>query len=735
LALGIALAYFILVGGTNLGTYLVPFAAVNAIIAAVLVALWLVELPRRNDLTDRMALVALLAFLLSCVTAAFPRMSFDAATSVTAWTAAFGIARGELASARAERAMITVLAACGAVLATGFLATWIPQWIDWWRATGSIPPLDLPLRPGPYRHYHIAAMLLGLLVPALLQFRRREGLGLLAWAAIAAALAGVYMTGSRTVWVALVVAGVVTVLPRLRFRPAVIAGTLVVAGGLAALALAGALGSTSSRLLNTLTLSIRGETWSSALGAWLERPLIGWGPGSFAAVFNFRQDLPTFPDPGGHAHNVIVQVLLEAGVVGLVALLVAIGGLAIGIRHNPRRSPYALAGLGGFGLMSLADMPSNFPMVLVIGICWAALAAPRIGEAVSATSPSRRPWPIAASATLGGVICVAVASTLIGWAAFDEARMHLQDGDLSAARQALHRSVAFDPAMALYWRERGIRAAEAGDRREARSDLQRALNLNERDTTTLRALAVLALDDGRPDSAKQLARRAVAIWGTRLENQLLLAWVARRSGDEALATEALADALTRYPWAAAAPTWTALFGHDVLTSAEQAADTWRAQGRERSWEATWLRAMAADEPLADLPPSFAAVSAIFQCDLRLATGYLAETGTAAQAPASLAPRFMLATLMDDDDAYQSALAVAILRGSQLAILARRDPGPAPPFSDASQDVGLYRRIPLMAAQLEPLLPTAGEGLAAWLRDPRDAARRGAPGSGLAICAD
>jgi O-antigen ligase/tetratricopeptide (TPR) repeat protein len=733
-ALAIALVYFILVGGTNIGTYAVPFAVINAVLATVLVALWLVELPRRNDLTDRTMLVGLLLFLLTCMTSAFPRMSFDAATSVTTWAAAFGIARGELTSARAERALFTVLAICGGVLAAGFLASWIPQWVNWWRETGTIPPLDLPLRPGPYRHYHVAAMLLGLLLPALLQFRQRQRVGVLAWIAIVAGLAGVYMSGSRTVWVALSVVGIVAFLPRLRLRPAVIAATVVIASSLVALALAGALVSTSSRLLTTLTVSIRGETWSSSLAGWLERPLFGWGPGSFAAVFRFREVLPVFPEPGGHAHNVVVQVLLEAGVVGLVALLVAILALAVGIRRNPRRSPYALMGLAVLGLMSLADLPSNFPMVLVIGVCWAALAAPRIAEAKFEPAPRCHRWPIAASVVMGGTIVAAVASTLVGWAAFDEARMHLLHGDRSGARLALARAVAFDPGMALYWRERGIRAAEAGDGSDASSDLRRALQLNDRDTTTLRALAVLDVDDGRFHEAKQLARRAVALWGTRLENQMVLAWVAKRSGDEALAGKALTGALTWYPWAAAAPTWTAVFGHGIAMPAEQAADVWQANGRERSWEATWLRAMAAHEPLNGLPPSFAAVSAIIQCDLPLAAAYLAETGTAALSAASLAPRFMLAGLTDDEDAYRNALAVAILRGSQLAILARRDPGPASPFSDSAQDLGLYRRIPLMASQMEPILPTAGEGLAAWLRDPRGAARRGAPGSGLASCA-
>jgi O-antigen ligase len=731
LALAIALAYFILVGGTNLGTYVVSVAALNGAVAGALVALWLVELPRSNDISDRLLLIALLAFLATCVTSAFPRMSFEAATSVTATVAAFGIARGELVSSRAERAMITVLAICGSVLAIGFLATWIPQWIDWWRVTATLPPLDLPLQPGPYRHYHIAAMLLVLLLPALLQVRQRKSLGAFAWAAVTASLAAIYMSGSRTAWIALVAVGAVALAMRLRLRPAVIAGGVAVAGGLGALAYSGALGSTISRLLNTVTLALRAETWSSALGTWLERPLTGWGPGSFPAVFRFQQDLPVYPDPGGHAHNVIVQILLEGGLLGFGSLVVVIVALAIGISANRSRSPYALMGLALFGLMSFADLPGNFPMVLVIGISWAALAAPRVSHAPFAASPPRI-WYLAASGTLGAIIVVGVASTLIAWAAFGDARARLGDGDLAAARQALDRSVTFDPSMALYWRERGTRAAEAGDDQEAQRDLRRALQLNRGDTATLRALAVLTLDEG-PDDAVAFARRAAALHGTQLDNQLILAWVAGQAGDEGLAERALADALTWYPWAAAAPTWPVVFERGVDDPLRQAADAWSSHDREGSWEATWLRAMAGTEPVAGLGPSLAAVHAVIGCDPTQAATLLAGAGTGANDQLGLTARLMLAALTDDNDAHRAAIAVTILRGSQLANLASRDPGPASPFSDYAQDVGLYRRIPLPAAHVEPMLPTQGEGLAAWLQDPQAAASRAAPASGLAEC--
>jgi O-antigen ligase/tetratricopeptide (TPR) repeat protein len=736
-ALAIALVYFVLVGGTNIGTYVIPFTILNTVLATGLVALWVMELPRNNDLTDRILVVALLAFLVACLTSAFPRMSFDAATSAIAFLAAFGIARGEVTSRRAERAMITALAACGCVLAIGLLNLWIPYWVEWWQTTSTAPPLDVRLPAGPYRAVHHVALLLALLLPALLQTSRRRLLGLLAILAAIATLAVIYMTGRRTVWLALLAVAAGAAALRLHInRRLVTGGLLVTAGGVVGLTVVGAMDAIAGRLLNTFTLAIRAETWLTALGLWLERPLNGWGPGSFAATFSYGETFPVYPDPGGHAHNVAVQALLEGGLLGLAALTLLVAGLAMGIWRNQHRSGYALAGFALFGLMSLTDLPSNFPMILVVGMCWAALAAPRASGTATQTVPRpRRPLALAASATVGAVIVVAVASTLVARAAFDDARAQLEDRDLAGAREALDRAVAFDPSMALYWRERGTRAAEDGDFGSARSDLERALELNAADATTLRALAAIATNDGRSEDAVALARRAVDLQGVHISNQLLLAWVATRAGDEDLATRALADALIWNPWTTAAPTWIERFGSTVDTPLREATATWGTQpaDRQRGWEATWLRAMTDAEPFVDLGAPLAALDAVIRCDTTRASGLLADAGTAANDHAALTVRLMLARLGEDDDAFREAATLAFLKRDELAALATRNPRAASPFSDHGMDVGMYKRIPLPVTELEPMLPTSAEGMAAWLQDPIGGAQRGAPESGLATC--
>jgi hypothetical protein len=543
------------------------------------------------------------------------------------------------------------------------------------------------------------------------------------------------MSGARTAWVALSAVAIAAVVLKVRPRAVTVlwAGAVVTAV-VTLLSLTGTLANVAARLLNTFTVAIRTETWSSAVAIWLERPLTGWGPGSFPAVFRFRQAVPTFPDPGTDAQNMIVQVLLESGLIGLAALFVGGAALVIGIRQSARRSPYALAGLAIVGLMSLTDLPSSFPVLFVIGIAWAALSAPRMQVALEPTA-LHRSWPRILSAALGAVLVLAVAASLFGRSAFDEARLRVEEGDLAGARHALGRAVALDPSMALYWRERGVRAAEAGDTREARNYLDRAYRLNGGDATTLRALAVLAVNDGRLGDATELAQAAVQLRPAYLPNNMLLAWVAIHTGDDELRAEALADALTWSPWTAAAPTWAEVFGPVSISELREAAAAWGAESGDlqRNWEATWLRAMTAADPLGGLPLALAAVDAVVRCDLPRATTLLADADNALDDRAWLAARLMLSSLMGDTDAYRSAVEIAVLRRNELALPARTDPGPGTIFADFNEDVGLYKTLPLAPPGLEPLLPTRAEGLAAWLQDPRQAAQRGAPESGLANC--
>jgi O-antigen ligase len=101
--------------------------------------------------------------------------------------------------------------------------------------------------------------------------------------------------------------------------------------------------------------------WRAAARLWLERPVAGWGIGSFEPVL--EQRAPVFEvQAGAHgeAHSTLLQVAAERGLAGLlgVVLLVVAGVVSArqGLRHGDDRAmavgrALALAGAATYGLV------------------------------------------------------------------------------------------------------------------------------------------------------------------------------------------------------------------------------------------------------------------------------------------------------------------------------------------------------------------------------------------------
>jgi O-antigen ligase len=75
------------------------------------------------------------------------------------------------------------------------------------------------------------------------------------------------------------------------------------------------------------TFQTRSWTWGSAIEGWKDRPLLGWGPENFSAVFDKHFD-PRHFIPGRNtetwfdrAHSVLFDYLAETGIVGLLSYL------------------------------------------------------------------------------------------------------------------------------------------------------------------------------------------------------------------------------------------------------------------------------------------------------------------------------------------------------------------------------------------------------------------------------
>lgn len=137
----------------------------------------------------------------------------------------------------------------------------------------------------------------------------------------------------------------------------------------------------------------RGLVYRDLINAWKYRPVLGYGPGSFKALFagSHREEMPpnfansmeskeTYGVGGGwfeQAHNDYLQGLFEFGITGFASILFAVYCLAKAYRKQFMiRTTDVLAAQGALAAM-LANALGNFPWLLsphfMIGVFAAAI--------------------------------------------------------------------------------------------------------------------------------------------------------------------------------------------------------------------------------------------------------------------------------------------------------------------------------------------------------------------------
>lgn len=238
-----------------------------------------------------------------------------------------------------------------------------------------------------------------------------------------------------------------------RWHPA-----LAVAAGLAGLA---ALAAAAPRLAAVVaggdaSLAVRATYYRAGWSGFLERPLLGWGPGSTPwTISEWLAPVPGLNPPGevvGDLHSLPLQVLYELGVTGL--LLVAALALlfpwrrlvALPVAADRGLVLAGLLGLLGAGVTLLATAPLAVPAV------WVALAL-AAGAALAGEAPERLPLRRRRSFADLAVAAYAVAAGIV-LLPLDRAQL-AADRSLATARPAderaaLAEAVGLDPAFPLY---------------------------------------------------------------------------------------------------------------------------------------------------------------------------------------------------------------------------------------------------------------------------------------------
>ncbi len=269
----------------------------------------------------------------------------------------------------------------------------------------------------------------------------------------------------------------------------------------------------------------RYDYWRIAVGQFLDEPVRGLGAGGYPQTyFQERQTAEDIRQP----HSLQLQTLAELGIVGGVALLLFLGGVAAGFlrralaaRHDRSQAVLAVAAGGLFCtwlVHTSVDWLHLIPGVTGIALCAAAVLVGPWPRVRAALSPSR--WH---QALLAGIaVLVFVAAIYLGRAtladrelragqaaleagqpqrALAQARDSLElnpevldalyleaaalarGGDYAGARSALMEATRREPSNFVPWALLGDIAVRRGDLALAAENYRRAARLNPQDPT------------------------------------------------------------------------------------------------------------------------------------------------------------------------------------------------------------------------------------------------------------
>ena len=289
--------------------------------------------------------------------------------------------------------------------------------------------------------------------------------------------------------------------------------------------------------LITTNAGNRWTWWSEAAGAWSDRPLRGWGNGSFPILHHeYRNNQLEIQQP----HSVPMQLLSETGLLGLILAMGGMVALAL-VGVSARRAPPEASEPGAYGerllraalaaaicawlIHGLYDWDLDIPGVSIPALAFMGLLAGRVRPPESRTPRVGTPARVLALVAIAAATsAIALWSILPAWAdskaagavalagsghasASDQRRaaraadlaaglnptatkpllalasIKQGQGDLKAARAALRRATKRQPSDGAAWSELAMLEMARRDLPAARAAVRRALALNPRDVS------------------------------------------------------------------------------------------------------------------------------------------------------------------------------------------------------------------------------------------------------------
>ena len=579
--------YVILLGGGWIGVYSANLRALSLAIASIGLATWLVVAWKRPQWRPTTAIWPafvgpLLAFVLSTAASPFPRLGLDYVAWAVLLTALYLLLVRILAMPYTRLRVGGLAAMLALVLGTAYVVMAMMLWIEWWGLVGElrIPPLRpmyLSMPWGGPSAVLTVQVLLTAAAAAGLGFSSRGARAVVTLLVILTALVAL-ISGSRSGWLALagtlvITAGlwllsssrrapIVAVLRERRARLALLMvgiGVVVVAVVLGPVVLGRFLdGGDGGRPIY----------WATALRMFADAPLLGLGPGNWAArriAFTEAGELDfTIP----HAHNQVLETGAEFGLLGLAVgalALACVVWLVIGAlrKADSTRRRWAWATIFGLLYLAMATVVDSYtyPAILLplaIAIAYLDATSDRAIGLPHRLHALERPFRRLALIALvigcaGAVMFLARAESVALTHAQAVTAVNKADWEqgLAPAREAAQA----EPGLPPYQVTLGLAAAGSGDWEVAETAFLAAAAIDDLPASWLGA-ALAQAELGRPDEQVEASLQKAMRLGVQ-QPALLFAMgqVFDRIGMEDLADDAFARALAAMPSLAADTPW------------------------------------------------------------------------------------------------------------------------------------------------------------------------------------
>ncbi|GAB4508907.1 MAG: hypothetical protein OHK0046_02770 [Anaerolineae bacterium] len=296
-------------------------------------------------------------------------------------------------------------------------------------------------------------------------------------------------------------------------------------------------------------LRLRQGIYGSALTAFAEQPITGHGLFTFGQQLGRLQSQPA-DQPHSHAHNILLHIAAELGLVGLAALAVTLVVLGMVILRNWRTTPQrekpllagVLAALSGFAVAHQFDVLSMMPVIALVGLIMLVIAT-----APHEPQPLQAQWrrighPVGMASLWVLLLISGFWSTSI-YAQYNQAiRYGVLESAFREGAERLQPVVEADPALALYHSQQGylyaVAAAEGDDSALPLgiAAYERYLELEPYDSIAMTNLAALYWQAGEMQTAIALMERALFYAPNAWQYLAVLGEYAEAAGELELAT-------------------------------------------------------------------------------------------------------------------------------------------------------------------------------------------------------